>query len=294
MEKVLGGIVVYNPVLGTLNDTISSLLVNCSKVLLFRNSVLGKSLAQTLVEKYTDRLEFVGCGENVGLGEAHVFFLNYARQAEYDYLILSDQDSYYPENFTKGMLEFGNDNCCIVCPAWVDLNSGRHEYRMGQYFLEGANLKFKDGDNSGNLAHGITSGMFINMKILPEHIMPDMQLFIDWIDNDWCWRLISEGFVIGYNPEIILKHELGDDRSALFGFTRRSETRNYYILRNLVFLLINRSYKVRVKRFLIIKLCQQVLMVLFLSRGSFIKRFSLVSNALYRGYRGILGLRFMS
>jgi len=294
MEKVLGGIVVYNPKLTTLKETLTSLLANCSKVLVFRNSVLDVSIEHILVEQYTGRIEFIGSGRNVGLGEAHVYFLNYARHAKYDYLILSDQDSYYPVNYTESMLNFTCDDFCIVCPAWTDLNKRRNQNGIGQYFLSGNKIIFRTGDSFGNLSHGISSGMFINMKIIPEYIMPDSQFFIDWIDNDWCWRLISEGYVIGYNPNIMLKHDLGDNRSLLFGYTKRSAVRNYYIIRNLVFMIIKRSYKVRVKQYLLTKLCQHIFIVLFLSSGSFARRFSLVFNAFSKGRQGILGMKTAS
>ena len=44
----------------------------------------------------------------------------------------------------------------------------------------------------------------------------DDSLFIDYVDQGWCWRAESKGFVNGITPKIKLAHYVGQQEYRIF------------------------------------------------------------------------------
>lgn len=288
-DKIVGGVVVYEPEILKLTRTLDSIKSQCSKIILFSNSPLNDKDLQNL--KHSNNIEFLGKNTNMGLGHAHTELIKRAIEIGGGYLILSDQDTIYPSNYVENMLNLKYEKHTIACPAWIDLNDTATNV-VDQHFLQKTRISIGKSDKIEQMAHGISSGMFINLKKLNANILPDENLFIDWIDNDWCWRLVSQGHEIIYNPNVTLKHDLGSSkiRFSTLSYTRRSPIRDYYILRNLIYILLYRNYKVRVKPYLLKKLIQHILFSLFSSRTNYFSRMKYIFKAIKDGLFKKLGI----
>ena len=279
---IYAGIVVFNPSKENLIETIITLSSQCTKVLLFINSPLD------LFEYYNDKIQVIHEGSNLGIALAHSKLINFAKENGADFLILSDQDSVYPNNYVKSMLKM--DNCTIACPSWINILGSSNKIKK-QYVLNNTSLILKNPDHNELLSHAISSGMFININNLSSNCLIDTKLYIDWVDNDWCWRLISEGHKIRYNKDIVLKHRLGDNDTSVLGinFTKRSPTRDYYIIRNAIYLLMHRKYKLHVKHYLRKKIFQHILLSFLSNFKHSSIRLPLIIKAIKHGKRSILG-----
>lgn len=87
----------------------------------------------------------------------------------------------------------------------------------------------------------IASGKILNSKYLDDVGLMDENLFIDWVDLEWCWRAGKKGYKIIGNADVIITHQLGDEATNL-GFREvnlRSPIRHYYITRNAFYLALN-------------------------------------------------------
>lgn len=264
-----------------MSSTINYFQANNVDVLLYLNSALDSKV--TYEEK---GIVVLGTGCNSGIAKAHSSLLNYANQKDYEYLIISDQDTVYPEKYIASMLEFVNiyKGVSVVCPAWINLNSTA-KLPEKQYVLEDTKMTLRNPIYGERLAHGISSGMFLVLKQLAGTQCIDDELFIDWVDNDFCWTLNSLGHHIQYNNKINLSHSLGDNVKQIgrIKITTRPPIRDYYIVRNSFFLILYRNYNLKVKGYLMLKFLSHISLSLLSSETftSFKSRFVLLSKAIY-------------
>lgn len=288
-SKVLVGLVCYKPEYNLLNEIVLGFKRQGCVVYLFFNSPFSINDFNT-VEKV------LGDGSNKGIAYAHQMLINEAQKDEFDYIVLSDQDSIYPSDYVGNMLVFFSDfpDTRISCPAWSDLNSSSN-IAVKQFCLDDNKMYFTNPINGQKLAHAISSGMFISLKNVgnvPLSFFIDSDLFIDWVDNDFCWSLVSSGEVIRFNSNVILNHHLGDKTKSYLNtkYTIRSPLRDYYILRNAVFLLLYRDYSINCKAYLFRKVFKHFF-VSISSSGirNFYSRFLLSIRAIYDGFRRNMG-----
>lgn len=89
----------------------------------------------------------------------------------------------------------------------------------------------------------ISSGSCINLAAWQEIGPMDDDLFIDFVDLEWCVRARSRGYTVLGAPGLRLAHELGGEPVRVFGrqYPSHSPVRHYYLFRNAV-ALIKRSY----------------------------------------------------
>ena len=71
----------------------------------------------------------------------------------------------------------------------------------------------------------------------------DDQLFIDFVDLEWCVRARTKGYSVLGAPALRLTHKLGDAPVRIFrrAYPGHSALRHYYIFRNAI-ALIKRGY----------------------------------------------------
>ena len=90
----------------------------------------------------------------------------------------------------------------------------------------------------------MTSGTIVPRHVFEDIGLMDENLFIDYIDYEWCLRARDHRYKIYTASELILIHKLGD-KSINFGLFKKpfhlNNIRHYYIIRNAL-ILINRSY----------------------------------------------------
>jgi len=62
--------------------------------------------------------------------------------------------------------------------------------------------------------------------------------FIDWVDIEWCMRARSLGLKSYYVPSVVMKHSVGDSVVSVLGrdVHVHNDLRNYYMLRNAIYL----------------------------------------------------------
>ncbi|MEZ9198492.1 glycosyltransferase [Shewanella sp. 10N.286.54.B9] len=228
----------------------------------------------------------LGSGQNDGIAKAHQELISYANNNNYEYIVISDQDTKYPDTYIYEMLSLFNeyDDIVIGCPGWLNNNKNDGEPEK-QYCLNGSKMVLETPYHGQLLSHGISSGMFVSLKKIDVASFIDGELFIDWVDNDFCWSLISEGYSIRYNKNVILNHSLGDavKKSIFSNFTTRSPFRDYFIVRNALYIMLYKKYNLKCKRYLMIKLVTHIVFSLVFSKSfkTFFNRLFLLSKALY-------------
>ena len=81
----------------------------------------------------------------------------------------------------------------------------------------------------------ISSGSAVLKSVFDKLGGFDENLFIDFVDYEFCWRMRSSGYRIGVIEGTHLHHQI--DSETIHNHTRSAPFRNYYVFRNAILLL---------------------------------------------------------
>lgn len=118
------------------------------------------------------------------------------------------------------------------------------ENRLGEYGILGLNFNYspeKKTDAVINVRNWLTSGNFVSTNAWKSVGGYREELFIDYVDFDFCTRLEQVGYKVGYLRDYSIEHKIGDPiEFRLIGRTfhamNHSPIRDYYRYRNARFL----------------------------------------------------------
>ncbi|MCU6670152.1 glycosyltransferase family 2 protein [Enterobacteriaceae bacterium H4N4] len=247
-------VITYNPDKNKILNCIMSLIKQVDNVLVIDN---GSTDCDVLNEIAEPNVDIVLLNDNKGIAFAQNHGAEIALQnPQLNYLFFSDQDTIFPENsvgtlithYEKHNLESGNKiGCCS--PFFKDHRTGHiHPSVTLDTFTSRKVIATSDSDDLFP-SHVIASGMLIS-KHAWEAVGPFREdLFIDWVDTEWCWRAHSKGYLVVQTPSVMISHELGYGQKNFAGrnVTIHNSFRNYYKIRNALYLMVysNYSFKYR-------------------------------------------------
>ena len=243
--KSCGLIVLFNPNIKLLNNVIKSLLNEVDKIFIYDNSQLS---IRNLFNAYNGEFEYLHESSNIGIAAAQNKLIKLAISQNFKVALLSDQDTVYPKNYMQKMLKYLliQNNIIALVPNRKNVN---HKFTKdaGHYVFDKENkLKLIYAKEEYiSVSHSIASGMILNLKYIDNTKLMNENLFIDWVDNEWCWRMVKLNFMILCIPNIIINHSLGDSSIKILNkkFVKRNSIRNYYIIRNALYLLLYSNFK---------------------------------------------------
>jgi rhamnosyltransferase len=190
-----------------------------------------------LLHRATVDLNFVlienGC--NLGLPAALNLGIRRAEELGYQWVVLFDQDSTVTDGFIEGLLATYQQHprhkeIGVVAPIYVGRNTAMALPNSPRLM------------ENGTLRAAWTSGSLIPMSIFRDYGGFEEQLFIDYLDYEFCLRLRCHGLIIVQSTGAQLLHEAGRLKTAsLWGIRRfnlqnHSAGRAYYRARNRVWI----------------------------------------------------------
>jgi rhamnosyltransferase len=225
-DKGLAGVIVlYNPKQEEVIANISSYLDELELLVAVDNSEKPR-VPDALVEFFRQhpKIVYLANGGNLGIGQALNTGARIALQAGFEWLLTMDQDSKACTGMIQNLLattqKVKKDTIGLVAPRYI--------------LDEPAKANQEDIEES---LTAITSGSLINLKVY-DKIGPFREdLFIDFVDHEYCLRLNVNGYKVWVNNQVELYHQIGNASNHYF-FGRRLITSNhnyirrYYITRN--------------------------------------------------------------
>jgi rhamnosyltransferase len=190
-----------------------------------------------------ERVKIINNSKNLGLAAALNIGVNKAIASGYEMVALFDQDTFIKDDFSKKMLLNYSllknyKNIALFAPMYFDLNTREENKHINFKYL---NLIRTKADKS-KLYHlpdyVITSGSIISTTAYRKIGPFNNELFIDFIDIEWCLRARKKMFkIIAFN-NIIINHNLGDYSKKIFNksYPIHSPIRMYYYFRNSIYL----------------------------------------------------------
>jgi rhamnosyltransferase len=224
--KTAGIVVLYNSQ-DEIIDTISSYLDQIDRLFVVDNSEVRRPVAEKIVG--LPKTEYIGNGKNLGVAKALNIGAAQAMESGYDFLLTMDQDSRAPEGMVPALL---------ACCGQRDLG----EIGIISPFHITKNVPAPKDKTCREVLTVMTSGNLLNLRVFKK-VGPFMeQLFIDYVDHEYCLRLHEKGYKVLQCNGVFLEHTLGDIRIYRFlglslAATNHSVFRRYYMTRNRFFLL---------------------------------------------------------
>lgn len=188
----------------------------------------------------TTNLHIVQLGENFGIAHAQNVGIRRSRNLNATHVVLFDQDSNIEKSTLDRLLDavkklhLEGKRVACVGPRYIDK---RQNNPTPFVRIEGLRLSRTLCTNPEDIIpvdHLIASGSVIPLATID--IVGDMreELFIDYVDLEWCERSKVLGFQSYGVCAAIMEHALGDEPIEFMGRARpaRSPLRHYYMFRN--------------------------------------------------------------
>ena len=256
---MIGAVVVlYNPDFALLDRVLEALSRQVDMLCVVDNSAQDNSRNIARFEN----LDYTPLCENRGIAAAQNIGIGRALQRGCRYILLSDQDSIASEGLIGELrrryriLSHLYD-VAAVGPMPINRHSGApyispcHERILRTFSHEGYNFYE---------AHSIISSFsFISAKAFAVVGAKSEELFIDFVDQEWCWRARHKGLRVFVAPDLWFLHEQGRYREWLgLGLNISTPARLYYQIRNLLWLSRSHLAPRRWKRTNLRKLCYKI------------------------------------
>ena len=223
MSRIAGVVVLYNP-LQVVIENINSYLRQVDILYVVDNSEYqNKNIVKNI--QSLKKVLYKWNGENLGIARALNIGTTIALNQGYEYLLMMDQDSFSSSNliveFKKYLENNPFENVGILSPYHIYVNYERpREYsETKEIFL------------------AITSGTLLSLSAYKLCGPFRDDLFIDFVDFEYCLRLQINGYKIVQINKTFLHHQLGalEKRSFLFrdvAVYNHPPVRVYYKFRN--------------------------------------------------------------
>lgn len=230
--------VTYNAEIELLEKSIKSIASQVRKVYIVDNTP-NKDLR--LDSFQNEKVEIIYLGDNYGIAYAQNVGIKKSLENNAEFIMLSDQDTCYPQDYIYNMLKVfqKNINIAAVAPNYIDINKkGKREGFIKVFPIVFKRFFPKDGLHE--VLQVIASGKIINAKYLKDIGLMNEDLFIDWVDLEWCWRARRKGYKIIGNADVVINHKLGDRSKDLLirEVNLRNYIRHYYTTRNAFYLAL--------------------------------------------------------
>ena len=240
-------LVLYNPVEVILRNVIGSIEKQVDKMCIIDNTDIP--LDNTFFQRYST-INLISLNKNIGLAAAQNIGIKYFENLNYDSIIFLDQDSVIPDHLVERMtnasalLIENKYKVGVVCPNSINRENGKlykEKYPVLDKFTltsNGIEYNFIKVNSCGSSASLISLENFKNAGLM------DAELFIDGVDNEWCWRAKAncnlDSFVL---ENACIEHKLGEGDRSIIGFkiAISSPIRIYYQFRNYI-ILCGRNY----------------------------------------------------
>jgi len=230
VSRVVAIIVSFEPDLAALGGLLDRLHGEVAESVIVDNGS-SMNVAGFVSARGKPRESCLALGENLGIAAAQNRGIGMAQAAGADAVVLFDQDSLPPPGMVATLaeaiiaLKAANMRPAAVGPTPVD---ARLPPRAGSHAASAAPV---------TVDHLIASGCLIPLAVLDAVGGMREDLFIDYVDIEWCLRAGAAGYHCYRLPSLAMAHEFGAPISVLGrSYASHGALRHYYLFRNSVWL----------------------------------------------------------
>lgn len=231
-RKIAVILTVYNPDVSELAANLYSYSDQVDVVVLTDNSdsTLAQQQVRALSEKFCN-VYLNQLSENMGIAKAQNLGAEVAKDLGCTFFIEMDQDTGLPENYVSSLLR-----------RFDQLDEGREIVGgIGPVALKKDTDDVYHGRDRGAgctaVEYTLSSGFLMPLYAFERVGRKNEDLFIDFVDWEWCWRSRAAGLSIFIDTSLEIVHMLGDGHKSFLGFKIGvpSPIRHYYQYRNFLY-----------------------------------------------------------
>lgn len=241
MPNIHAIIVTFNPEVQNVLSLISALENQVSHIWVVDN---GSKNDISLISGCTENVSVLTLGHNVGIAKAQNIGIKNGMNNNADYFVFFDQDSSIGKEFISGLyIAFKKLNAerdiAAIGPVFKDTRFGfmYPQIRLNSF---GTRKRIVPSPNTGplSLSFIISSGMFTSKSVLDKVGLMNEDLFIDYVDTEWCLRARGMEYQIYANTDVCMDHAIGDNnlKFLIWKLPVHSALRRYYRMRNMYYL----------------------------------------------------------
>jgi len=248
-------IVLFNPDMKVLTELLLKIKLQVSCIILVDNTPSDNKAnsLEVFISNEHKGIVYIKNGDNLGIAAAQNIAIDYAVSNGYGHLLFLDQDSSVGLNFVdrlltaERMLLLQGMNVGAIGPLYKDVKSNNYVHAIRHRVMKLEKVKIDVHENMPVVTdYLISSGSFIRTSVIKSVGNMKANLFIDWVDIEWCLRAQTNGFSNFIISSIHMEHNIGDSVIKIAGksICMHDDIRNYYIVRNAVHLLFDPNMKI--------------------------------------------------
>jgi rhamnosyltransferase len=243
-EKTHAVVVTYFPKIDDLKNELAILTKQVSCTWLIDNGSEPGFQRWLAESPFADQVKYIPMASNVGIAKAQNAGIISSINAGADYVLLMDQDSQPSTFMVEALRQKAKElpNVAAVGPKFLDhrrKSKGHLSKILGRETTAGMST-----DLAKPVTHLISSGCLIPVPVLKQVGYMREELFIDYVDIEWCFRARAMGFQSYEISNAHMSHQLGDEPLRFLGKTIASHSplRHYYQFRNALLVYRNSTF----------------------------------------------------
>lgn len=185
----------------------------------------------------TDNIIYIPLFKNMGIATAQNKGIDILIKLKCTHIVFFDQDSNIEDSYPQEIVDeferikLSNKSLFLLGPKIINKTNDK-EYSSAIH-------KDRINDNFIPKREIISSGCCCTTKSIEQIGKLKDDLFIDYVDFEWCWRAKTKGFICGITNKIALEHKVGTKEIYLGNYIIiiSSPFRYYYQNRNYLYLI---------------------------------------------------------
>lgn len=297
MNRIYAIVISFNPNIELLSREYTSVSSQVERIIYIDNLSNNRIDVVQWMEDKTQKAELILMPTNEGIGAAQNAGIKRALSKGASHIIIFDQDSVVEDGFVEALLKAEKEaisNGVKVGLTGPIYKSFDDNYLYPIITLSGNCLKKIPHDSFKtyvNVSHIIASGSLIRCEVFTHVGLLIENLFIDFIDFEYCFRARKYGYESIVTRNACMHHLMGDRQIKIMGrkIGIYSPFRRYFDSRNVIL--------IRKKNLLPKTLCNYYLKLLFgkvvisiIFGPKRLKQLKYISIGIWDGIRGIDGI----
>ena len=236
-------IVLYNPDIASLEQALDTLLPQVDEVCLIDNS--DTSMAERFEKR--EGVVYMPLLQNMGIAAAQNRGIRHFQEKGYDYVLFCDQDSQGTAHLVERLitvcktLEEEGQQVAAIGAMPINRKTGKSYYNKPKNVIGQMTVNANGETYHVDMMHSIISSFsLVRLRVFDEVGLFEEPLFIDAVDNEWCWRSAYFHHLRSFSV-----HELSFDHMqglpTNLPIKKSSPMRLYYQFRNYLW-LVRRPY----------------------------------------------------
>jgi rhamnosyltransferase len=238
VKNISSVIVTYKPDPNKFSKVLKSQELNFDKILIINNSP-----EFSLDSFKSSQVTIINNPVNIGLAAALNIGALEAKKIGFKMVALFDQDTELPSNFSQKMLHYINNYpedkpVAVYSPIYHNKVNNETAKHINFKPFRLIRAEVSEAEDYAYPHYVITSGSMIPIKVFDNVGLMREELFIDFVDIEWCLRARKKGYEIIAINHVLIDHHLGDYAVHFMGhsYPIHSPLRIYYYFRNAIYL----------------------------------------------------------